>query len=434
MHIAIIGGGAAGFMAAITAAESFPGNKITVLEKSGKVLSKVRISGGGRCNVTHLPSGPHHFAKNYPRGEKFLKSILSVFSADDTVRWFESRGVKLKAEPDGRMFPATDSSDTIIHCLMENARKKGVEVRTGVAVHSFEKPGDQFLLEVQQGSRSDDSRSDDSRSNGSRSNGSRSNDSRIVADRVVIATGGAPKLQGFDWLEEHRHTIVPPVPSLFTFNTPGSYLLPLAGVSVQHAKVSIPNTSLKSEGPLLVTHWGFSGPAILRLSAWGARELADSGYRFMVRINWTGNSHFDQVRETLYGLKNSFPRQQLAAHTQFNLPARLWRLLAEKTGITGELRLADTPHKSLNKLAMLLTDGTFDVSGKTTFKEEFVTCGGVSLESVDPKTMESKSIKGLFFAGEVLDVDGITGGFNFQNAWSTGFIAGKHAGLSGLSS
>lgn len=424
MHIAIIGGGAAGFMAAITAAESFPGSKVTLLEKSGKVLSKVRISGGGRCNVTHQPSGPHHFAKSYPRGEKFLKSILSVFGADDTVRWFETRGVRLKTEPDGRMFPHTDSSDTIIHCLMESARKAGVEVRTGVAVHSFEKPGEQFLLEVQQASRSDDSRSDDSRSSGS----------RIVADRVVIATGGAPKLQGFDWLEEHRHTIVPPVPSLFTFNTPENYLLPLAGISVQHAKISIPNTSLKSEGPLLITHWGFSGPAILRLSAWGARELAESGYLFTVRINWSGDNHFDQVRETLYGLKNSFPKQQLAAHAQFGLPARLWRLLAEKAGITGELRLADTPHKSLNKFAMLLTDGTFDVSGKTTFKEEFVTCGGVSLESVDLKTMESKNIKGLFFAGEVIDVDGITGGFNFQNAWSTGYIAGKHAGLSGLAS
>ncbi|ODS84640.1 MAG: flavoprotein [Cytophagaceae bacterium SCN 52-12] len=415
MHIVIIGGGAAGFMAAITAAESFPGSKVTVLEKSGKVLSKVRISGGGRCNVTHQPSSANHFAKNYPRGEKFLKSILSVFSADDTVSWFESRGARLKTEPDGRMFPVTDSSDTIIHCLMENARKKGVEVRTGIGVHSFEKTGDQFQLEIRNESRNNELRSSDA--------------SRIMADRVIIATGGAPKLQGFDWLAEHRHPIIHPVPSLFTFNTPESYLLPLAGVSVQHAKVSIPNTSLKSEGPLLITHWGFSGPAILRLSAWGARELAGSDYRFMVRINWTGGSHFDQVRETLYGLKSSFPKQQLAAHAQYNLPARLWRLLAEKAGITGELRLADTPHKSLNKLAMLLTDGTFDVSGKTTFKEEFVTCGGVSLECIDPKTMESRNVKGLFFAGEVIDVDGITGGFNFQNAWSTGFIAGKHAGL-----
>ncbi len=390
-------------MAAITAAESFPGSKVTVLEKSGKVLSKVRISGGGRCNVTHQPSGPHLFAKNYPRGEKFLKSILSVFSAEDTVKWFEARGVRLKTEPDGRMFPHTDSSDTIIHCLMENARKAGVEVRTGVAVHAFQESGSRFVLET-------------------------GDSSPLTADRIVIATGGAPKLQGFDWLAAHRHMIVPPVPSLFTFNTPDNYLLPLAGVSVQHARISIQNTSLKSEGPLLITHWGFSGPAILRLSAWGARELSGSVYHFRIRINWTGDSHFDQVRETLYGLKNSFPKQQLAAHAQFGLPARLWRLLAEKAGITADIRLADTPHKSLNKLAMLLTDSMFDVSGKTTFKEEFVTCGGVSLENIDPKTMESRIIKGIFFAGEVIDVDGITGGFNFQNAWTTGYIAGKHVG------
>lgn len=409
MHIAIIGGGAAGFMAAITAAESFPGSKVTLLEKSGKVLSKVRISGGGRCNVTHQPSGPHYFAKSYPRGEKFLKSILSVFGAEDTVKWFETRGVRLKTEPDGRMFPHTDSSDTIVHCLMESARKAGVEVRTNISVHAFEEIGGRFRLEIR-------------------------DSSPLVADRVIIATGGSPKPEGFDWLAAHRHVIIPPVPSLFTFNTPENYLLPLAGISVKHARVSIQNTSLKSDGPLLITHWGFSGPAILRLSAWGARELAASDYRFKVRINWSGDNHFDQVREVFYGLKNSVPKQQLAAHAQFGLPARLWRLLAEKAGIAGDIRLADTPHKSLNKFATLITDSTFDVSGKTTFKEEFVTCGGISLESIDPKTMESKSIKGLFFAGEVIDVDGITGGFNFQNAWSTGFIAGKHAGASGLHS
>ncbi len=404
MHIAIIGGGAAGFMAAITAAESSPGSKVTILEKSGKVLSKVRISGGGRCNVTHQPSSPGHFAKNYPRGEKFLKSILSVFSADDTVRWFESRGVRLKTEPDGRMFPATDSSDTIIHCLMESARKKGVEVRTGVSVVSFEKTGDQFRLEIH-------------------------NSPPVITDRLVIATGGFPKLQGFDWLAEHRHDIVPPVPSLFTFNTPGSYLLPLAGISVQYARIRIHNTQLKSEGPILITHWGFSGPAVLRLSAWGARELAGLNYQFQVRINWTGDTNFDQVREGLYDLKSAFPKQQLATHAQFNIPARLWRALVENAGITGHLRLADTQHKSLNKLAMSLTDSVFDVSGKTTFKEEFVTCGGISLDSIDPETLESKSMQGLFFAGEVLDVDGITGGFNFQHAWSSGYIVGRGIGL-----
>lgn len=404
MHIAIIGGGAAGFMAAITAAETFPESKVTILEKSGNILSKVRISGGGRCNVTHRPSDPASFSKNYPRGLGFVRSILPVFSAADTIRWFESRGVRLKTEPDGRIFPVSDSSDTIIHCLMESARKAGVGIKTRVSVSSFSVQDHRFQLELNDGT-------------------------RYPADRVLVATGGSPNIRGFDWLSERGHDIAPPVPSLFTLNTPGSYLLPLAGISVPDATIRIQDTALKSEGPLLITHWGFSGPAILKLSAWGARDLAGLDYRFRVRINWTGALNFDYVRQNLYTLKNASPRQQLASHAQFGIPARLWRIQAENAGIPAPLKLADTPHKSLNKLAMLLTDNVFEVSGKTTFKEEFVTCGGVTLDSVHPGTMESKVVSGLFFAGEVLDIDGVTGGFNFQNAWSTGFIAGKHIGL-----
>lgn len=404
MQIVVIGGGAAGFMAAITAAETYPKARILILEKSGNVLSKVRVSGGGRCNVTHRPASPNVFAKSYPRGEKFLKSVLPVFGPEDTIRWFEDRGVHLKTEADGRMFPVSDSSDTIIHCLMETARRLGVEIRTGSTVSSFGKEGEHFHLELLNGS-------------------------RLTAHSVIIATGGAPKLQGFDWLSAHQHRVEPPVPSLFTFNTPDNDLLSLAGISVQHARVKIQQSSLKSEGPVLITHWGFSGPAILRLSAWGARELAARNYTFQIRINWTNGQHFDQVRQSLYDQKNSAPKQQLAAHPQFAIPGRLWRALAEKAEIPGTLKLSDTPHKSLNKFAMLLTDSAFDVSGKTTFKEEFVTCGGIALGEVDAATMQSKLVKGLFFAGEVLDVDGITGGFNFQNAWSTGYIAGRSAGV-----
>lgn len=405
MQIVIIGGGASGFMAAITAAETYPEAKVIILEKSRNVLSKVRISGGGRCNVTHRPSSANTFAKNYPRGEKLLKALLSNFSPDDTVQWFEERGVQLKTESDGRMFPVTDSSDTIIHCLMDTARTTGVEIRTSVGVSDFIKTENSFQLNLQSGE-------------------------TIQADRLIIATGGAPKLQGFEWLSEHEHNISSPVPSLFTFNTPENHLLELAGVSVQNTKIKIPGTSLKSEGPVLITHWGFSGPAILKLSAWGARELADLDYQFQIRINWTGDQNFDQVRLSLYDQKNNVPKQQLAAHHQFNLPSRLWRALTEEAGIPGTQKLADTTHKSLNKFATLLTDCPFDVSGKTTFKEEFVTCGGISLQDINPKTMESKILQGLFFAGEVIDVDGITGGFNFQNAWSTGYTAGKNVGSS----
>jgi predicted Rossmann fold flavoprotein len=404
MQIVVVGGGASGFMAAITAAETFPKARVRLLEKSRNVLSKVRVSGGGRCNVTHRPSAANRFAKNYPRGEKLLKSILSSFGPEDTIEWFESRGVRLKTEADGRIFPTTDASDTVVHALMESARKAGVEILTNVEVNAFSKDERHFQLELSSGV-------------------------KMSADRLIVATGGSPKLQGFDWISTHQHTITSPVPSLFTFNTPGNYLLPLAGVSVPEVRIKVSNTNLKSEGPILITHWGFSGPAILKLSAWGARQLADLNYQFQIRINWTSDFNFDQVRQYLYDQKASSPKHQLAAHHSFGIPSRLWRTLVERADIPAAQKLADTTHKSLNKLATFLTECPFEIAGKTTFKEEFVTCGGVSLHEVKTDTMESKIIDGLFFTGEVLDVDGITGGFNFQNAWSTGYIAGKHVGI-----
>lgn len=403
MLFAVIGGGASGFMAALTAAENHPNDKVIIFEKSREVLSKVRISGGGRCNVTHQPSSPTSFAKNYPRGQSFLKKILTQFDATDTMRWFESRGVRLKTEPDGRVFPQTNSSQTIIQCLLKQADRLGVEIRTGVSVKNFEIIDNQFLLHLH-------------------------NDAPLKVDRLIVATGGSPKMQGFDWLTQHGHDVAPPVPSLFTFNTPQNSLRTLAGISVNPVEIRIPKLKLLSNGPLLITHWGFSGPAVLKLSAWGARELADLNYRFQIRINWIPGKNFDSLQSWLHDLKAKHPKQQLSAHPQFGIPARLWRWMAENAGIDRNLKLIETPHKKLNKMATQLTDGLFEVEGKTTFKEEFVTCGGIELTNINPLTMESTKIKGLFFTGEVLNVDGITGGFNFQNAWTTGYIAGKNVG------
>jgi predicted Rossmann fold flavoprotein len=404
MTITIVGGGASGFMAAITAAETFPDAQITILEKSKTVLNKVRVSGGGRCNVTHRPHELRHFVKNYPRGEKLLRRLMTNFDADSTVEWFEKRGVKLKTEADGRMFPVSDSSHTIIECLVKAARNLGIEIRTGVNVGSFAKTGDTFNLEI-------------------------TNGEAISTDRLLIATGGYPKAESFEWLGEHRHGIVSPLPSLFTFNTPDNYLLPLAGVSVKEALVKIMGTKHEWRGPLLITHWGFSGPAVLKLSAWGARDLAENDYHFTCRINWLPEMKEQEVRDFLIVEKNNTSKQQIASHARFGLPSRLWKAFTEKAEIPDTLRWGDASHKVLNRMTELLTNSQYEVKGKTTFKEEFVTCGGIALSDIDPETLQSRSVPGLFFSGEVIDVDGITGGFNFQNAWTTGYIVGKNIGL-----
>ncbi|MCF0060860.1 NAD(P)/FAD-dependent oxidoreductase [Dyadobacter chenwenxiniae] len=413
MRIAIVGGGASGFMAAITAAEQNPEAKIVILEKNKTVLNKVRVSGGGRCNVTHNPSDLRFFIKNYPRGEKLLRKLLHHFDAKATVRWFEERGVKLKTEADGRMFPVTDSSQTIIECMVRTARNLGIEMRTSTSVRSFTKISD----DTQEGFSIllDD-------------------DDRIYADKLLIASGGYPKASGFDWLQMHNHSIINPLPSLFTFNTPENYLLPLAGVSVQDALVKISGTKHEWQGPLLITHWGFSGPAVLKLSAWGARDLAEKEYHFICKINWLPQMNEQQVREFLLGEKTKTPKQQISSHARLGIPARLWKAFVSKSEIPDELRWSDATNKALNRLTELLTNSQFEVKGKTTFKEEFVTCGGISLNDIDHETLESNSVPGLYFSGEVLDVDGITGGFNFQNAWTTGYIAGKNmAGYPALS-
>ncbi|PWJ58234.1 hypothetical protein CLV98_10492 [Dyadobacter jejuensis] len=413
MQIIIIGGGASGFMAAITAADFFPEASISIIEKNKTVLNKVRVSGGGRCNVTHTPADLKRFPKQYPRGERFLRKLFGQFDANDTIRWFENHGVSLKTEEDGRMFPVTDSSQTITECLTRIARNRGITIRTSTAITSFRvvghSPSTQFELTTVDGE-------------------------LIRTDRLLIAAGGHPKANGFGWITDHGHSIEEPVPSLFTFNTPGNPLLELAGVSVKDSEVKIMGSKLAYRGPLLITHWGFSGPAVLKLSAWGARHLSSLGYQFACRINWLPEYPEQKVREILLAEKTNTPKQQITSHARLGIPLRLWKAFCLQAEISDSLRWGDAGHKAINRLVELLTNSQFDVQGKTTFKEEFVTCGGIKLDEVNPNTLESKKLPGLYFSGEVLDVDGITGGFNFQNAWTTGYVVGKNIGLPGASS
>lgn len=404
LTIAVIGGGAAGFFGAITAAETFPDATITIYEKSRTVLNKVRISGGGRCNVTHACFDNRQLVKHYPRGERWLRPLLHQFDAAATVNWFETKGVRLKTEPDGRMFPVTNSSETIIDCLLQTANRLQIRIRTsaGVAHLARQKEGT-WAIALLDGE-------------------------TIVADRVLVATGGYPQLASYTWLPPQAEPTLAPVPSLFTFNVPGSPLLPLAGVSVPDAKVQILGTKLEQRGPLLLTHWGFSGPAVLKLSAWAARELAQASYWFTLRVHWTPNQTDTQLRDEMSRLRQQHPKKLVINQPLFGLPARLWQALTNEAGITDSQRWADLPAKNQNRLIEKLTNSQFQVTGKSTFKDEFVTCGGIALGNLNPQTLESYAQPGLFFAGEVLDVDGITGGFNFQNAWTTGYLAGKHIG------
>jgi len=361
-------------------------------------LTKVKVSGGGRCNVTHACYSIAELSKHYPRGERYLKKSFGYFSVKDTVAWFEGRGVKLKTEEDNRMFPVSNSSQTIIDCLMRESQKLGIVVHMHQSVLAMEKVGTGFKLELKEHA--------------------------IHVDKVIVASGGSPKLSGFNWLEKLGHSIEPPVPSLFTFNMPKEPIKELMGVAVNSISIHIQGTKLKQEGPLLITHWGMSGPAVLKLSAWGARTLHDLGYRFKVQVNWLAkNEH--EVREQLSGELEEMKKRKTANKNPFDLPNRLWLFLLQKADINADTTWNDLGKTKLNKLLNTLLNDEYQVDGKTTFKEEFVTCGGVSLQEVDMTTMQSKKCNGLYFAGEVLDIDGVTGGFNFQAAWTTGFIAGK---------
>jgi predicted Rossmann fold flavoprotein len=398
--LVVIGGGAAGFFCAVNAARINPLLEVTILEKTNKLLSKVRISGGGRCNVTHALFDISELSKRYPRGQHFVKKTFHQFSTTDTIQWFEQRGVKLHAEQDGRMFPTTNDSQTIIDCLMREARQHHVEIRTSSEVKSLKTEEGVFVLEL-------------------------SDDRQMRADFVCIATGGYPKAALFQWLKSSGHSFSEPTPSLFTFNLPGHPICGLMGVSVGKVRVKIEGSKLAEEGPLLVTHWGLSGPSVLRLSAWGARELADKSYQFRVHINWLPEYNDQSAKSFFQQLRKEQPAKKMINLAVDNLPARLWHFLLLQSEIDTEMRLADLPAKNENSLIRNLVDYVVEVKGKTTFKEEFVTAGGITLSEVDPNTMMSRKQPRLFFAGEVLDVDGITGGFNFQHAWTSGWIAAQ---------
>ncbi|MCE2848228.1 MAG: NAD(P)/FAD-dependent oxidoreductase [Chitinophagaceae bacterium] len=397
----VVGGGASGFFCAVNAARLDRNLEVVILEKSAKLLSKVRISGGGRCNVTHASDTVDDMLDAYPRGRNFIRKSLHRFSSNDTINWFAERGVSLKTEQDGRMFPVTDQSQTIINCLMEEAEQYHVKIVMQADVVSIQKDQEVFKLTVMKDTQTS---------------------TVETSDFVCIAAGGHPKLSGFDWLENTGHSIESPVPSLFTFNIPDKRLHALMGVSSKHAIVKIPSLKLQETGPVLITHWGLSGPAVLKLSSRAARELNAAAYGFEVRLNWVPDAHESMMLETLKKTK-AIARNAIGSKNSFELSARLWNYLLIKSGIDPENIWPNIPQQALVNLSRSLCNDLYTVSGKTTFKEEFVTAGGIKLEEINPLTMESKKMAGLFVAGEVMNVDGITGGYNFQHAWSSGWIA-----------
>ena len=397
--VVVIGGGAAGYFAAITAAETNPSLRVILLEAGSQVLRKVKISGGGRCNLTHHCFDPKELSTKYPRGAKELRGAFHHWQPSDTIDWFEQRGVGTKVEEDGRMFPVTDDSQTVINCLRSEARKHGVSERLNARVTALRQIDGQWELEI---------------------NGKES----LLTDRVCLALGSLKQSGLEEPLAELGQTTSPLLPSLFAFNLPQHPLKELAGVAVQHASVRTSPKSVAQVGPILITHRGLSGPAILRASAWDARELAEVNYQFSAEINWLGEKSKGQVLIQLTEFRKQRAVKKLKHNPYSELPKRLWEKLVELSGIDSETTWAHLSREAMNKLLNQLTEHHAEVSGKTMNKEEFVTCGGVSLKEVDFRTMESKLVPGLHFAGECLDLDGITGGFNFQAAWTTGRIAG----------
>lgn len=397
-NLIVIGGGAAGFFCAVNAARLNPHVKVTILEKSNKLLSKVKISGGGRCNTTNQLFEIPALVKKYPRGEQFLKKAFYLFNTQDTIEWFAERGVELHAEADGRMFPISNNSSTIIECLLKEADQYHVKIEMQTEVKKITKLETQFQIETNKLG-------------------------VIQADYICIACGGLPKLDMFNWISKMGHPIQSPVPSLFTFNMPKHPITALMGLSVNNAVIKISGTKLKEQGALLITHWGLSGPVVLKLSAWGARQLADMNYQFSIQVNWLGETTDAMLRLDWTFYREQFSANKMGSKSPFTLPTRLWHFLLNEAAISIDTRWAELKAVNQNKLIQLLTSQVFEINGKTTFKEEFVTCGGVQLSTIHPQTMESKLVPHLYFAGEVMDVDGITGGFNFQHAWSSGFNA-----------
>ena len=400
-NIAVIGGGAAGFFAAISVKNHHPSAIVTLFEKTSKVLSKVKISGGGRCNVTNANNDIVSLCTAYPRGGKELKNIFYRFGPQDTINWFENRGVALKAEPDGRVFPISNNSQTIIDCLIEECREKNISIKYNKSVKSLKKIQSQWALSF--------------------------NDS-VIFNRyeiIIVASGGSSKLKGFDWLKNIGHSIINPIPSLFTFNMPNESIIDLMGVVVKDVKIKISGTKIETVGPVLITHWGMSGPVILKASSIGARDLFERDYSFNIEINWLAESNTELLFKKIEEYSLSFLNKLVVNQNPFTFPNRLWQFLIYKFGVSTSKRWGELGKKKMRHLIELFTKDSYAVSGKTTFKEEFVTCGGVALSNINVNTMESKVHSNLYFAGEVLNIDAITGGYNFQAAWSTGFVAGK---------
>jgi predicted Rossmann fold flavoprotein len=406
IKVIIIGGGAAGFFGAIACAEAHPHTQVILLEAGRAPLTKVRISGGGRCNVTHHCFDAAQLVQSYPRGGKELRGAFTRFQPKDTVVWFESRGVRLKTEDDGRMFPVTDNSETIVNCLMEEARQLGVKLLTNTSVravkkiaNSYDRTGFEVLLKTGE---------------------------KLSCDRLLIATGSNPL--GYQFAKDLGHAIEPLVPSLFTFNIRDRRLENLAGISVENVSLRLLDSGkkpLEQTGALLITHWGVSGPAVLKLSAWGARFLHEHGYKVCLQINWLPQYNFETLRQVLLAFKSDHAKRKIFSYFPLIIPKRLWQQLVAFVGINPQTSWVELSNKSLEKLVRELTQGQYQIQGKGVFKEEFVTCGGVKLKEIDFKTMESKISSGLYFAGEVLNIDGITGGFNFQSAWTTAWLAGN---------
>ena len=394
--IIIVGGGAAGFFTAINCVEKNPKLKVAILERGQEVLTKVRISGGGRCNVTHACFLPNELVKFYPRGEKELRGPFHQFDTNDTIQWFEKHGVELKTEADGRMFPVSNSSQTIIDCFLNATNKLGIQILTGQSVQSIFKAADYWKVET--------------------------NHETFACQKLIMTTGSNPKM--WDIIEQIGHTIIPAVPSLFTFNIKDARIKELMGVATQ-ATVKVKDTKLAATGPLLITHWGMSGPAILRLSAWGARILSDKNYQFTLQVNWLNENTFEETETRLKELKQEHAKKAVTNKSPFEIPNRLWESLVLASTIPVETKWAELTKKQLTDLNNQLTNGQFQVNGKSTFKEEFVTAGGIDLKQINFKTMESKLHQNLYFAGEIVNIDAITGGFNFQNAWTSAYIAAQ---------
>ena len=401
--LVVIGGGAAGFFCAINAAAFNHDLEIIIIEKTTKLLSKVKVSGGGRCNVTHSCFSIAEMIKSYPHGEHFLKKAFHQFFATDTIQWFKEKRVELKTEADGRMFPVTNSSQTIIDCLMKEVNKAGIKILMNREVKKLSMVNGEWSIEF-------------------------AKDEIINADFVCVASGGYSKSAQFTWLKNLGHSIEEPVPSLFTFNIPNNPIKNLMGISIEKAIVKIVGTKFSQQGPLLITHWGLSGPAVLKLSAFAARELHKLDYNFKITVNWLPRYNEQTLREKFLQIRNDLAAKKIVNRNPFFLPQRLWEYLLHQSAINENVRWADLPAKQQNILIKILCMQEFHVKGKTTFKEEFVTSGGIKLNEINANTMQSKIVPNLFFAGEVMDVDGITGGFNFQHAWTSGWIAGKAIG------